>query len=111
MAAVNDEWVRKNIEIYWTKGVWPANSPDPFPSKNVWAILQDKVEKADLPPFTLSALEKILKVAWFKIFVEGHENLNRSIPGRIHAVLEAKGGNVIKKCTIKCFIDDLCSLI
>ena len=83
MAAVNKEWVRKNIEIYWAKGVWPANSTDPFSIENVWAILQDKAEKAYLPPFTLSAKEKILKDAWFKICLEGHKNLYRSMPGLI----------------------------
>ena len=95
-AAVNEEWLKENIENYWAKGVWPANSPDLSPIENVWAILQDKVNEIDPPPSTLEALEKILKDAWSKISPEVLENLYNSMPGRIQAVLEAKGSNVIK---------------
>ena len=76
--------------------MWPANSPDLFPIENVWAILQYKVNEVDAPHSTLEALEKILKDAWSKISPEVLENLYKSMPGRIQAVLEAKGSNVIK---------------
>ena len=95
-AAENEEWLRENVDNYWAKGMWPANSPDLSPIENVWAIMQDKVDEVDPPPSTLAALEKILKQAWANISPEVLENLYRSMPGRIQAVLEAKGGNVIK---------------
>ena len=62
----------------------------------MWAILQDKVDEFDRPPSTLTALEKILKGAWFKISPEVLEDLYKSMPVRVRAVLEAKGCNVIK---------------
>ena len=95
-AAVNEEWLREHVDNYWAKGVWPANSPDLSPIENVWAILQNKVDEVDPPPSTLTALEKILKDAWSEISPEVLENLYKSMPGRVQAVLESKGCNVIK---------------
>ena len=67
--------MRENIETYWAKVVWPANSSDPFPIENVCAVMQDKVDKVNSLPSTLTALEKILKEAWAKISPEGLKNL------------------------------------
>ena len=65
-------------------------------SKNIRSILQDKVAQVDPPSSTLQGLERILKDAWSKISPEILENLYRSMPDRVKAVLDAKGGFVIK---------------
>ena len=67
--------MRENIETYWAKGGWPANSSDPFPIEILCAVMQDKVDKVDPLPSNLAALEKILKEAWAKIRPEGLEKL------------------------------------
>ena len=67
--------MRENIETYWVKGVWPANSPGPFLNEILCAVMQDKVDKVDPLPSTLTALEKILKAAWAQISPEGLKNV------------------------------------
>ena len=95
-AAVNEIWLRENVVNYWAKGIWPGSSPDLSPIENIWSILQDKVDQVDPPPSTLLGLERILKDAWSKISPEILENLYRSMPDRVKAVLDAKVGFVIK---------------
>ena len=96
MASVNQEWQRECFDNFEAKGMWPANSPDLSPISNMWAILQDEVDKVDPLPSNLTALEKIVKDAWYKISPELLENLFKYMPGRVQAVLEATGCNVKK---------------
>ena len=96
MASVNQEWQRECFDNFEAKGMWPANSPDLSPISNMWAILQDEVDKVDPLPSNLTALEKIVKDAWSKISPELLENLFKYMPGRVQAVLEATGCNVKK---------------
>ena len=56
MAAVNNVGLKVNVENYWAKGMWPTNSPDFSPFKNVRAILQEKADEADPPYSTLEAV-------------------------------------------------------
>ena len=56
MAAVNHVGLKVNVENYWAKGMWPTNSPDFSPFKNVRAILQEKADKAYPPPSTIEAV-------------------------------------------------------
>ena len=95
-ATANKVWLRDNVEHNWPKGTWPANSPDLSLIENVWSILQQRVDEVDPPPSNLATLERIIKDAWSNIGSEVLENLYRSMPDQIKAVLEAKGGNVIK---------------
>lgn len=79
------------IPHFWDKDMWPANSPDLSPIENLWSILGDKLEEQKQKPTTVAGLERSLKNAWNKIPKETLENLIHSLPGRVQAVLEAKG--------------------
>jgi hypothetical protein len=81
---------------------WPAQSPDLNPIENVWQILKTKFHKrfTDLR-CSLSksedAIEKyggILKEVWNEINPTVVSNLIRSMPGRVQAVIKAKGGAI-----------------
>lgn len=81
---------------------WPAQSPDLNPIENVWHILKVKFHNrfSDLR-CTLSksqnSIEKygsIIQEVWSEINPTVLSNLIRSMPGRIQAVIEAKGGAI-----------------
>ena len=82
--------LQDKIPHFWSKDMWPANSPD------LWSILGDKVDEEKVQPSTIKGLERILKTAWKKISPETLENLFFSMPGRIQAVLDAKGHFPVK---------------
>ena len=74
---------------------WPGNSPDLNPIENLWNNLKDKV--AQRQPSSTQALIQAIKEVWVKeISREYCENLVYSMPRRIQAVIENKGG--ITKC-------------
>jgi transposase len=81
---------------------WPAQSPDLNPIENVWQILKVKFHKrfTDLR-CSLSksndAIEKygeVLKEVWGEINPTVLSNLIQSMPGRVQAVIKAKGGSI-----------------
>ena len=88
--------LKDRIPHFWSKDMWPANSPDLNLIENLWSILGDKVAEEKVQPSTIEGLEKSLKTAWKKISAETLQNLFFSMPGRIRAVLEAKGSFPVK---------------
>lgn len=86
-----EEWLKKNALAYWGKGIWPGNSPDLNPIKNLWAILQNKLDNLKTPPSNIQQLEHALKEAWSEISPETLSNLIESMPERIKKVLETDG--------------------
>jgi hypothetical protein len=80
---------------------WPANSPDLNPIENLWHMLKVKFHQR-FTEFrcTLSksqgSLEKygdVLQEVWSELNPTVVSNLIRSMPGRVQAVIEAKGGS------------------
>ena len=85
------ELLQEKIPNFWSKDIWLTNSPDLNPIENLWAILGDKVDEEKVQPTTIAGLENFLKASWKKIPPETLPSLLFSLPGRVKAVLEAKG--------------------
>jgi hypothetical protein len=83
---VKDYLNEKNIKTLQ----WPSQSPDLNPIEHLWDILDRKVppaQRKNIPAFKEALLE-----AWDSIPTEEMLNLVESMPRRLKAVLQAKGG-------------------
>ena len=77
---------------FWSKGVWPGNSPDLNLIENLWAILQEKV--FDNPrPKNRSELIARVKKTWDSIPTSLLAKLYASYYKRIEAVIDSDGGS------------------
>jgi DNA-binding IscR family transcriptional regulator len=71
---------------------WPGSSPDLNPIENCWSMLKKKV--ASLKPTSLADLVEKTRIVWQQEITEAYcVSLIHSMPSRIRAVLQAKGGN------------------
>ena len=57
------ELLQEKILNFWSKDMWPTNSPDPNPIENLWAIFCDKVYEEKVQPTTIAGLENFLKAS------------------------------------------------
>lgn len=71
---------------------WPAQSPDLNPIEHLWKIVKDEVSSFGFRAKNRPELIRKVMEVWNKIDVKKCENLVRSMPRRIRAVLKAKGG-------------------
>ena len=76
----------------WGPGIWPANSPDLNPIENLWHILRDRIRKRKVQPRTKEALIEALQEEWLKLDIKIVNDLIDSMPRRLQAVIDAKGG-------------------
>lgn len=87
-AKVVKDWLRDNHIALLEP--WPGSSPDLNPIENCWNLMKQKVSK--LNPTSVEDLRaKCLKVWTQEITTEYCQDLIRSMPRRIAAVLKAKG--------------------
>ena len=70
---------------------WPPQSPDLNPIENLWSILDQQVDKGDVT--NKLKLFSALEDAWNKIDDHYLQNLVESMPRRLQAVIQAKGGH------------------
>jgi Transposase. len=71
---------------------WPAQSPDLNPIEHLWSYLKRQLQTYDEPPKSLHELWEWVEKEWEAIPKEECRKLIESMPGRIAAVLRAKGG-------------------
>jgi transposase len=72
---------------------WPPFSPDLNPIEHVWYLIKGVVQKMKPRPMTLPSLKDAIRKAWLEY---DHNIMNRlveSMPSRIAAVIEVRGGN------------------
>jgi len=74
-----------------TKIVWPAQSPDLNPIENVWFLLKSNIQEL-YQPRTIPEMHEALKQAWDDFPASTLDHLVESMPHRISAVIDAKGG-------------------
>ena len=86
----SQEWLKNNVPCFWTKEIWPLNSPDLNPIENLWAILQTKLDAMERAT-NLKVLEKQLVSAWKEISPETLEKIIAGMPGRISKCLKLHG--------------------
>ena len=70
----------------------PAQSPDLNPIEHLWAHLKQQLAKAKPAPTNIDELWERVQDEWMKIPKQTCINLIESMPGRISAMLRAKGG-------------------
>ena len=81
------QWFKdKNIIIM----VWPAQSPDLNPIENLWEIIDNKIERANVK--TSEELFEQINKAWREIDMRIVDSLIESMPRRMKAVIKSKGG-------------------
>ena len=68
---------------------WPANSPDLNPIENLWKQLKDNIQSHKVFPRNINELKSALRKEWDNL---DYSYFEASMPQRINAVLEAKGG-------------------
>ena len=71
---------------------WPAQSPDLNPIEHLWSHLKRKLAEYEEPPKGIQELWEWVEAEWEKIRVETCRGLIESMPRRVRAVYEAKGG-------------------
>jgi transposase len=77
----------------WGPGTWPSSSPDLNPIENLWHILRSKIRKRRPKILKKEDLMCALVEEWEKLDVEIINHLIDSMPRRLQAVIDAKGGS------------------
>lgn len=80
---------RNNVRLF----PHPASSPDLNPIENLWHLLKIHIRARDHPPTSTAELQQAVREAWESLTVDDINVLVRSMPDRVHAVLQAKGGH------------------
>ena len=71
---------------------WPPNSPDLNPIEHIWYLLK-VIQNIRHRPTTALKLAKAIKKTWEELNENVFNKLVESMPSRIAAVINAKGGN------------------
>ena len=87
-AKVTQRW-HDNNNI--TRLPWPGQSPDMNPIEHVWGLLGKAMEKCTTKPTNKVAFVATLKEEWKRIPQHVIDNLIKTMPTRVTALLNAKG--------------------
>ncbi|GET66874.1 IS630 family transposase [Rhizophagus irregularis DAOM 181602=DAOM 197198] len=86
---ITKDWLKKNKIVVID---WPANFPDLNPIENIWKQLKDNIQSCKVFPRTVDELKVALSEEWENLDCSIFEEVVASMPQRINAVLEARGG-------------------
>jgi hypothetical protein len=82
----------KTMKVNFQHFPRPAHSPDLSFIEPLWSVLETIVRNRFPPQTYLKQLVVVLREEWYKIPLQNVQNLYKSIPRRIAAVLKARGG-------------------
>ncbi|KAK0401063.1 hypothetical protein QR680_015576 [Steinernema hermaphroditum] len=86
------EWCDANLPGFWTKSVWPSNSPDLNPLDfAIWGILEQKA--CAIKHKSIDSLKRALEKAWEEITPEMIAAILKNFRKRLDACIEAEGGH------------------
>lgn len=80
-------------DVHITQLDWPPLSADLNPIEHLWDLLKRRIRARNPGPSTLLELRNALQEEWNNIPQEDIQNLIRSMPRRMEAVIRARGGN------------------
>ncbi|KAL1489805.1 hypothetical protein ABEB36_013737 [Hypothenemus hampei] len=80
-------------EVQITRFVWPARSPDLNPIEHVWDEIKRRLRKHVPAPRNSRELREMVVQEWNYLPQHVIQNLIRSMPRRLQAVIAARGGN------------------
>ena len=89
------QWCRQHLSDFWQRGEWPGYSSDLNQIENLWAIVQQEVDKMT-PATSAGELAEQLKKAWGRIKPDVLENLVAGMPQCMHDCIAMKGGYIGK---------------
>jgi transposase len=72
---------------------WPSQSPDLNPIENLWGRIKQRLRKRPLGPSSLNDIYDFVKTEWNALEKDYLLDLIHSMPRRIEAVIENKGGS------------------
>jgi hypothetical protein len=72
--------------------LWPAQSPDLNPIEQLWTHIKRRLADYEIPPSGIIELWERVEAEWNKIEPKVCQDLIESMPRRVQAVIEAKGG-------------------
>jgi hypothetical protein len=70
---------------------WPAQSPEPNPIEHLWDEMERWIRSRPQRPTSPTALATALQEEWAAIPPETFRHVVESLPGRVRAVIKAKG--------------------
>lgn len=90
-AKITMDYIKKsNIPVM----IWPVNSPDLNPIETVWAYLKKQLDLYRNKPKNMNELWEQVQDIWTNIPSEFLQNLYESMPERMRALYNSKGGHI-----------------
>jgi len=94
----NDPKHKSKMAMNWLEDsgmevmIWPPQSADLNPIEHLWHHLKKRLGEYEAPPTSIHVLWERVQKEWNEIPAAVCQNLIESMPRRIEAVLQAKGG-------------------
>ena len=86
------EWLKKAFPNFWSKGLWPPNSPDLNPMDySIWGLMETKA--CSKPHPNISSLRISIAKAWANMSADYIRATCNQFRARIEAVIKNKGGH------------------
>ena len=91
-AKKTQEWLKENIPNFWSKDIWPPNSPDLNPLDfSVWANVESQACKK--PHKNVQDLRSSVAKVWNNMSAHYIRRTCSRFRGRVEAVIEAEGAH------------------